>query len=170
MIICPRVGQSTMFLFSTLDKFGEAHWVFVKMSLFHRCGCKCRHKTNCQLQQKLIAKVVELKQYPYFYQDFDFNQVQEAMLQSCEFFSFSTLLYITFFANLEHSVLSFGLVFKWINPPWGWRMLLERCKGSLISNHSTMRERMLLDPCKRSLQSFCENMDIGLEKSFTLGY
>jgi hypothetical protein len=102
-----------MFLFPTLDKFGEAHSVLVKMSLFYSCGgCRCKHKMNYQLQQKLIAKVVELKRYPYFYQDFDFNQVQEAVLQSCEFFILSTLLYITFFANLEHSILSLGLVFK----------------------------------------------------------
>jgi hypothetical protein len=44
------------------------------------------------------------------------------MLQNCEFFSISKLLYITFLANLEHLVLSLGLIFKWINPPWRWKM------------------------------------------------
>jgi hypothetical protein len=39
-----------------------------------------------------------------------------------------------------------------------------------VSNHSTMREKMLLDPCKKSLQSFCKNMDIDLEKTLTSGY
>jgi hypothetical protein len=36
----------------------------------------------------------------------------EAVLQNCEFFSLSKLLYITFLANLEHSVLSLGSFFK----------------------------------------------------------
>jgi hypothetical protein len=36
----------------------------------------------------------------------------KAMFLNCEFFSFSKLLYITFLANLEHLVLSLGLVFK----------------------------------------------------------
>jgi hypothetical protein len=36
----------------------------------------------------------------------------EAMFLSCEFFSLSKLLYITFLANLEHSILSRGLVFN----------------------------------------------------------
>jgi len=36
----------------------------------------------------------------------------EAVFQSCKFFSFSKLLYIAFLANLEHLVLSLGLVFK----------------------------------------------------------
>jgi hypothetical protein len=61
------------------------------------------------------------------------------------------LLYIAFLANLEHLILSLGLVFKWISTPWGWRILLERCRRSPISNHSAMRERMLLDPYKRFL-------------------
>ncbi len=58
----------------------------------------------------------------------------EAVLQSCGFFSLSKLLYITFLANLEHSVLSLGSIFKWINPPWGWKMLLKRCRRSPISS------------------------------------
>jgi hypothetical protein len=36
----------------------------------------------------------------------------KAVLQSYESFSLSKLLYITFLANLEHSVLSLGLIFK----------------------------------------------------------
>jgi hypothetical protein len=34
---------------------------------------------------------------------------------------------------------------------WRWRMLLERCKRSPISNHSTMKERML----PHLLESIC---------------
>ncbi len=36
----------------------------------------------------------------------------EVMLQSCEFFFLSKLIYITFLANLDHSILSLGPVFK----------------------------------------------------------
>jgi hypothetical protein len=36
----------------------------------------------------------------------------EVVLESCEFFFLSKLLYIIFLTNLEHSVLSLGSIFK----------------------------------------------------------
>jgi hypothetical protein len=49
-----------MFMFLILDTFGKAHWIFVKLSIFQKCGWKRKHRMNYQLQQKTIAKVVRL--------------------------------------------------------------------------------------------------------------
>jgi len=57
MITC---GLETMFMFFALNMFKEAHWIFVNINIFQSFGCRRKHKTNCQLQQKLIAKVIKL--------------------------------------------------------------------------------------------------------------
>jgi hypothetical protein len=49
-----------MFMFLALNTFENAHWIFVKMSIFQSFGCKSKHRMSCQLQYKLIAKVVKL--------------------------------------------------------------------------------------------------------------
>jgi hypothetical protein len=48
--------------------------------------------------------------------------------------------------------------------------VVRKMQGILVFNHSTMRERMLLNPYRRSLQFFCKIMDIGLKKTFTSSY
>ncbi len=51
-------------------------------------------------------------------------KVQEVVLQNCEFFFLSKLLYIAFLTNLEHLVLSIGSILKWIIPSWRKRCCL----------------------------------------------
>jgi hypothetical protein len=48
--------------------------------------------------------------------------------------------------------------------------VVRKMQEIFVSNHSTTREKMLLDPYKKTLRSFCKNMDIGLEKTLTSSY
>jgi hypothetical protein len=87
-----------------------------------------------QVQTKVCANFVKFKRQCFrvvssflFQSCYTLLSLQILSIQSCPLGQFSN-------ESVHHEV-------------GGWRMLLERCKKSLISNHSTMRERVLFNPC-----------------------